>query len=99
MQVQTMNEELKNDFDVDGTSAQAGGALGASPTVVSFPMASPIARASLLQGEKPTVANANQVLDTLAQGFGGIVKDSEPEFRRMMQANFSESGIEIQVDG
>lgn len=55
----------------------------------------PTAEATAL-GPAPSAPKSDDVLQTLNMGFQNIIHDAEPQFRRMMQSNFSSSGIEVQ---
>lgn len=57
----------------------------------------PTAEATALPSTtSPSAPKSEDVLETLNMGFQSIIHDAEPQFRRMMQSNFSASGIEVQ---
>jgi len=52
--------------------------------------------ATPISGLSSTRDKPSDVLESITMGFQNIIHDAEPQFQRMMQNNFSASGVEIQ---
>lgn len=85
-QIQTMNEELKTDFD--STVKEPPPGYTPNPIALSTPTAAAIPVYSK--------GKAEDVMSSISSGFQNIIHDAEPQFQRIMQENFAGNGLEIQ---
>lgn len=56
----------------------------------------PLAIAQPVSDPMTPLSKLSNSMDGVTMGFQNIIQDAEPQFKRMMQSNFSPSGIEIQ---
>lgn len=56
----------------------------------------PIPATAVVATPMNALSKGTEALATLTMGFQNIIQDAEPQFRRLMDANFGRSGIEIQ---